>query len=102
MNKNLKIGLIVLSVVGVSIGTYFAIKFYNLREAYKRSLTPDDVLKIVDEKAQDLGTEMEEDPDLQTSDVTCDTTDPNGGCFEGCEDGYYLDENTNNCSPITS
>jgi len=65
MNKNLKIGLIVLSVVGVSIGAYFAIKFYNLREAYKRSLTPDDVLKIVDEKAQDLGTEMEKDQDLK-------------------------------------
>ena len=65
MNKNLKIGLIALSVLGVSAGAYFAIKFYNLRQAYKKSLTPDDVLNIVDKKSQDLGTEMEEDPDLK-------------------------------------
>jgi len=65
MNKNIKIGLIVLSVVGVSVGAFFAIKFYNLKQAYKKSLSPDDVLKIIDEKTKDLGSEMEEDPDLK-------------------------------------
>jgi hypothetical protein len=74
MNKNLKIGLIVLSVVGVSVGTYFAIKFYNLKQAYKKSLTPDDVLKIVDVKTKDLGTEMEEDPDLKRISSETDAT----------------------------
>lgn len=67
MNNKLKIGLIVLSVLGVSAGAFFAIKFYNLKQAYKKSLTPDDVLKIIDEKTKDLGTEMEEDPDLKSS-----------------------------------
>lgn len=87
MNKKLKIGLIVLSVLGVSVGAYFAVKFYNLREAYKRSLTPDDVIKIIDEKTKNLGTEMEEDPDLK-----CDTTDPLSDCFAGCPNGQIVDE----------
>lgn len=84
MNKNLKIGLIILTVLGVSAGAYFAIKFYNLREAYKKSLPPEDVLKIVDEKAQDLGTEMEEDPDLKTS----YQEDISGGSEELPEEDY--------------
>jgi hypothetical protein len=94
MNKNLKIGLIILSVLGVSAGTYFAIKFYKLKQAYKTNLTSDDVIKIVDEKAQDLGTEMEEDTDFKINYVTtdCDTTDPLSDCFEGCPDGQILDE----------
>ena len=79
MNKNLKIGLIVLSVIGVSAGAYFAIKFYNLRQAYKKSLTPDDVIKIIDQKSKDLGTEMEEDPDLKriSSSLTESNVNPN-------------------------
>lgn len=89
MKKNLKIGLIILSIIGVSVGTYFAIQYYNLKNAYNRNLTPDDIIDIVNEKSKDLGEEMEEDPSLN---YNCDTTDPLSDCFVECPNGQMLDE----------
>ena len=66
MNKKLKIGLIIGGIVGLSAASYFAIKFYTLKKAYSKKLSSEDIIQLIDEKTSDIGSEMEDDPDLPT------------------------------------
>jgi hypothetical protein len=61
MEKNTKIFVITLSVVVVSIVTYFGVKAYQIKKAYQTISTDNEVLEIVEEKTKDLGEEMEID-----------------------------------------
>lgn len=84
MNKKLKIGLIVAGVVGLTAASFFAIKFYTLRKAYSKQLSPEDVMKLIDEKTKNIGTEMEEDPDLPKG--------ISGNATDDSTEGYYYYE----------
>ena len=68
MNKKVKIALIATSIVAFGIGTFFAVKFYKLRKAYKSSITPEELQKIIDEKAKGIGNEFEEDDAIKNAD----------------------------------
>ena len=63
MDKKLKIFLISLGIVGVSVGAFFAIKFYNLKKAYDTKVTPEEAVKIIQKKVESTldSPEIEED-----------------------------------------
>lgn len=69
MNKKLKIALITTSIIAVGVSTFFAIKFYKLRKAYKSSITPEQLQQIINEKTKGLSNEFEEDDAIKNADL---------------------------------
>ena len=98
MNKKLKIGLIIGGIVGLSVASYFAIKFYTLKKAYSKKLYSEDVIKLIDEKTSDIGSEMEDDPDLQIK--STDSTGIMGGDLSDLSDAEFNCYVYNDCSEL--
>jgi hypothetical protein len=98
MDKKLKIGLIIGGIVIISTASFFAIKFYTLRKAYSKKLSLEDVMKLIDEKTEDIGTEMEDDPDLQIK--STDSTGIMGGDLSDLTDAEFNCFIYNDCAEL--